>query len=106
MKRLTVPILIAALVLVGGIAWAQSTLVYGTTDKVTQMDPASAYDFHTWELFHNVNEGPAYLQTGYLGDRPWPGRKLYGQHKPGTSTSSSCARASSSPTALPLRPTR
>jgi peptide/nickel transport system substrate-binding protein len=56
MKRLTVPILIAVLVLVGGIAWAQDTLVYGTTDKVTQMDPASAYDFHTWELFDNIDE--------------------------------------------------
>src|SRR5512142_2258865 len=55
MKRLTVTILIA-FVLVGGALWAQDTLVYGTTDKVTQMDPASAYDFHTWELFHNIDE--------------------------------------------------
>jgi peptide/nickel transport system substrate-binding protein len=35
---------------------ASGTLVYGTTDKVTQMDPASAYDQHTWELFNNINE--------------------------------------------------
>jgi len=39
----------------GGGAWAQDTLVYGTTDKVTQLDPANAYDFHTWELFSNTN---------------------------------------------------
>ncbi len=56
MKRLTVSILIAAFVLIGGALWAQDTLVYGTTDKVTQMDPANAYDFHTWELFDNIDE--------------------------------------------------
>jgi peptide/nickel transport system substrate-binding protein len=56
MKRLTVSILVATLVLISGASWAQDTLVYGTTDKVTQMDPASAYDFHTWELFDNIDE--------------------------------------------------
>src|SRR5208337_2005903 len=34
-----------------------ATLVYGTTDKVTDMDPASAYDIHTWEIFQNVGAG-------------------------------------------------
>jgi peptide/nickel transport system substrate-binding protein len=33
------------------------TLVYGTTEKVTDMDPANAYDFHTWEIFENVYRG-------------------------------------------------
>ena len=33
------------------------TLVYGTTEKVTDMDPASAYDFHTWEIFYNIYQG-------------------------------------------------
>jgi len=33
------------------------TLVYGTTEKVTDMDPAHAYDFHTWEIFQNVYQG-------------------------------------------------
>jgi len=33
---------------------AGGTIVYGTTDKVTDMDPASAYDFHTWEIFWNI----------------------------------------------------
>lgn len=57
MKQRAAFILIACLVLIGGMAWgAQDTLVYGTTDKVTQMDPASAYDFHTWELFDNIDE--------------------------------------------------
>ncbi len=36
---------------------AGGTIVYGTTDKVTDMDPASAYDFHTWEIFYNIYEG-------------------------------------------------
>jgi len=35
----------------------QDTLVYATTEKVTDMDPANAYDFHTWELFRNISEG-------------------------------------------------
>ena len=50
-------VLLSALSLAaGGAAPAQDVLVYGTTDKVTQMDPANAYDFHTWELFSNINE--------------------------------------------------
>ncbi|MFP4564188.1 MAG: ABC transporter substrate-binding protein [Spirochaetia bacterium] len=35
----------------------RETLVYATTDKVSDMDPANAYDFHTWELFRNVSRG-------------------------------------------------
>lgn len=30
------------------------TIIIGTTDKVTDLDPANAYDFHTWEIFHNT----------------------------------------------------
>jgi peptide/nickel transport system substrate-binding protein len=41
-----------------------STIVYGTTDKVSQMDPASAYDFHTWELFENIDEGLLQYKPG------------------------------------------
>ncbi len=33
------------------------TIVYGTTEKVSDMDPANAYDFHTWEIFYNVYQG-------------------------------------------------
>lgn len=32
-------------------------LIIGTTDKVTDLDPAETYDFHTWEIFYNVAEG-------------------------------------------------
>lgn len=38
-------------------AGAKDTLVYATTEKVTDMDPANAYDFHTWEIFQNVGRG-------------------------------------------------
>jgi peptide/nickel transport system substrate-binding protein len=36
---------------------AKVTLVYGTTEKVIDMDPANAYDFHTWEIFYNIYQG-------------------------------------------------
>jgi peptide/nickel transport system substrate-binding protein len=29
-------------------------LIIGTTDSVTDLDPANAYDFHTWEVFESV----------------------------------------------------
>ncbi len=35
----------------------KETLVYATTDKIQDMDPANAYDFHTWELFRNLGRG-------------------------------------------------
>jgi peptide/nickel transport system substrate-binding protein len=38
-------------------SFAKVTLVYGTTEKVTDMDPANAYDFHTWEIFYNIYQG-------------------------------------------------
>ena len=38
-------------------SFARDTLVYGTTEKVTDMDPANAYDFHTWEIFYNIYQG-------------------------------------------------
>lgn len=62
MKR--VLILALALVLVpgllltaGGTKEEARSLVYGTTEKVTDMDPANAYDFHTWEIFQNISTG-------------------------------------------------
>ena len=36
---------------------AGTTIVYGTTEKITDMDPANAYDFHTWEIFQNIYQG-------------------------------------------------
>ncbi len=33
---------------------AASTIIIGTTDKVTDLDPANAYDFFTWEVLTNI----------------------------------------------------
>jgi peptide/nickel transport system substrate-binding protein len=58
MKRILTLVLMLALVLAASAGWAaESTLVYGTTDKVSDMDPANAYDFHTWEIFQNIYQG-------------------------------------------------
>ncbi len=35
----------------------KESIVYGTTDKIVDMDPSKAYDFHTWEIFYNVYQG-------------------------------------------------
>ncbi|MEM2740273.1 MAG: ABC transporter substrate-binding protein, partial [Candidatus Bathyarchaeia archaeon] len=32
-------------------------IIMGTTDKITVLDPAKAYDFYTWEVFNNIGEG-------------------------------------------------
>ena len=56
MKR-TLLILALAILAAGAVFGAGKTIVYGTTEKVTDMDPAKAYDFHTWEIFYNVYQG-------------------------------------------------
>ena len=33
---------------------AGEAIVVGTTDKVTVLDPADSYDFHTWEIHHST----------------------------------------------------
>lgn len=50
-------LLAAGLVFGSGQQDAGRTLVYATTEHVTDMDPANAYDFHTWELFQNIGAG-------------------------------------------------
>jgi peptide/nickel transport system substrate-binding protein len=34
-----------------------TSIIIGTTDKISDMDPANAYDFYTWEVLNNVAEG-------------------------------------------------
>jgi ABC-type transport system substrate-binding protein len=46
-----------SLVVFSSNVFAKETLVYGTTEKIIDMDPAKAYDFHTWEIFYNIYEG-------------------------------------------------
>ena len=55
---------LVAVLLLAGSAWAQPVLVYGTTDKVTDMDPASAYDQHTWDIFQNIDKGLLAYEPG------------------------------------------
>ncbi len=52
-------------------------LIIGTTDKVTDLDPAETYDFHTWEVFYNVGStlltyvpGTTELQPGLAAEMP------------------------------------
>lgn len=39
-------------------------IVIGTTDKVTDLDPANAYDFFTWEVLNNIMEGLVKYEPG------------------------------------------
>ncbi len=41
----------------GAEAPAERVVVVGTTDKITELDPANAYDFFTWEVLSNVMSG-------------------------------------------------
>ncbi len=41
-----------------------SEIVIGVTDKVTDLDPANAYDFFTWEILYNVMEGLVKYKPG------------------------------------------
>lgn len=56
-KLAFVCLLTFGLVFIASNSFARDTLVYGTTEKVTDMDPANAYDFHTWEIFYNIYRG-------------------------------------------------
>jgi len=40
------------------------TLTIGTTDRITQLDPAKGYDFYTWEAFHNIMGGLMEYEPG------------------------------------------
>jgi peptide/nickel transport system substrate-binding protein len=55
MKKLAV--LFLSLAVVSFASAAPSTLVYGTTEKLTDLDTGSSWDFHTWEYFQNISEG-------------------------------------------------
>ena len=57
MKFLLVCFMAAGLVFCASNGFAKDTIVYGTTEKVTDMDPSNAYDFHTWEIFYNIYQG-------------------------------------------------
>jgi len=56
-KLLLLFMVVVALAIFPAKGMAKETLVYGTTEKVIDMDPANAYDFHTWEIFYNIYQG-------------------------------------------------
>ncbi|MGO8695321.1 MAG: ABC transporter substrate-binding protein [Rectinemataceae bacterium] len=83
MKHRVALVALVAVLLFAGSAWAQSSLVYGTTDKVTVMDPASAYDQHTWDIFQNIDRGLLSYEPGT--DKLVPGlAESYKVNKDGT----------------------
>lgn len=45
-------------------------LIIGTTDKVTVLDPAQSYDFHTWEIFYNVMDNLLVYDPGTTELKP------------------------------------
>src|SRR5512136_2483650 len=57
LKFLLVCLMALGLVFCASSSFAKDTIVYGTTEKVTDMDPSNAYDFHTWEIFYNIYQG-------------------------------------------------
>lgn len=61
MKRILIVLVLllvlAAFSFAGATQEEPKTLVYGTTEKVTDLDTAHAYDFHTWEIFQNIYQG-------------------------------------------------
>jgi peptide/nickel transport system substrate-binding protein len=53
------------------------TIIIGTTDTISSLDPADAYAVHDWELIRNISEGllkwkpgTTELQTGLATDMP------------------------------------
>ena len=57
LKFILICLMAFSLVVFSAIVFAKETLVYGTTEKIIDMDPGKAYDFHTWEIFYNIYEG-------------------------------------------------
>jgi len=49
---------------------SKDTIIIGVTDKVTDLDPANAYDFYTWEVLNNVMEGLVKYKPGTLEIEP------------------------------------
>ncbi len=65
MKKLLVAFAALSLIATGTIfAAPKKTLIYGTTDKVSDMDTANAYDIHTWDVFQNIDKGLLSYKAG------------------------------------------
>ncbi|MGQ0549707.1 MAG: ABC transporter substrate-binding protein, partial [Armatimonadota bacterium] len=42
----------------------RDTIVLGTTDKITDLDPANSYDYWTWHVFQNTAEALVGFKPG------------------------------------------
>lgn len=74
-SRVTIALILAAIIVVAVVALFlfmprgpqfPDTIVIGTTDRISDLDPANAYDFFTWEVLINVGEGPFVYEPGTL----------------------------------------
>lgn len=45
-------------------ATPRDTIVLGTTDKITDLDPANSYDYWTWHVFQNTTEALVAFKPG------------------------------------------
>ncbi|MGH2403918.1 MAG: ABC transporter substrate-binding protein [bacterium] len=67
-QRVLVALVLAALVLASpaGLPAAppRDTIVLGTTDKITDLDPANSYDYWTWHVFQNTAEALVAFKPG------------------------------------------
>ncbi len=45
-------------------ATPRNILILGTTDKITELDPANSYDYWTWHVFQNTAEGLVAFKPG------------------------------------------
>jgi peptide/nickel transport system substrate-binding protein len=47
------------------------TITIGVTDKITELDPANAYDFYTWEVMNNIMGGLMRYKPGTTDLEPY-----------------------------------
>ena len=52
-------------------AKTEEVLVIGVTDKITDLDPANAYDFYTWEVMYNIMGGLMRYKLGTTELEPY-----------------------------------
>ena len=52
------------------LAKQRATVIIGTTDKITDLDAARAYDFYTWEVLRQINDGLLNFEAGTLEISP------------------------------------
>jgi peptide/nickel transport system substrate-binding protein len=80
-RNLTILAVVLVVIIVGSVGYyyytqqqqlakATSTVIIGTTDKITSMDTAQTYDFFTWETLWNTNEGLLKMTPGTLQIAP------------------------------------